>query len=321
MYYPLEDSYLAVMVPVDSPEQFRAAKADALRRLTQDRYDLCRIGRWEGYGHPAPQLRLDDRTELPVTCQPRTVAADAGAEQWLDFTRAAVSRAVDLTSQQMGWRPNRSLIIFVVRSADAGTVICQRYARPAGPCVERVLVGRSMAESLSLIGPLLIISLVTQRDPERGISSSVLHEYTHAAQSGIGASTEFFPQWFIEGQAVYQEDRNGVRNNYLREFATRAQREGTALGLADITQREEWLAHERREGVAAVYSRGFAAVAFLVERHGFDATVRLLRDNRNGSIDRFNELLATLTGMDINALDRALGEWLLSGAFLRGGSP
>jgi hypothetical protein len=53
-------------------------------------------------------------------------------------------------------------------------------------------------------------------------------------------------------------------------------------------------------------------VSFLVERFGFGATVEMLRYNRDGSRERFQELLTQLVGMDEYAWDRALGEWLLA---------
>jgi hypothetical protein len=41
--------------------------------------------------------------------------------------------------------------------------------------------------------------------------------------------------------------------------------------------------------------------------------VQLLRDNRHGSIEQFNALLAALTGLDLDAFDDALGAWILAG--------
>jgi hypothetical protein len=40
--------------------------------------------------------------------------------------------------------------------------------------------------------------------------------------------------------------------------------------------------------------------------------VRLLHDNRDGSLQRFDELLAALTGANLEALDQAVGDWLLA---------
>lgn len=145
------------------------------------------------------------------------------------------------------------------------------------------------------------------------IDTKLAHEYTHVAQNGAGADGEF-PIWFIEGQAAFQEDRNGKPRFDYMGTATSDQRKGTAPRLADIATHEGWHARERSDGSMPVYSRGYAAIAYLAQRYGFPATAQLLRDNRDGDLDQFNVLLARLTGVDLNGFDDAVGAWLLAGA-------
>ena len=320
LYYPAEDAYLAVLLRLDSIEQFRAAKADAVRRLASRGFDPCRITQWAGAGRPAPRLEADDRVELPHECQPRVAAGDPGAAAWLPNVRETTARLVDLTAAQMGWRPSQSLTILVLTDSEVAASIYQRYAPTYSPAEYQAQLARTGQSTYifhGIGGSLILLNLVEApgRQPpgdrvQARIEQTLAHEYTHFAQHGISGLAPV-PMWFLEGQAVYQEFRNGSRSYNDLPLAIRGQRDGTAASLRALTRPEEWFAREQVEGRAAVYSRGYAAVAFLIERYGFAATVQLLRDNWNGNYERFYESLARLTRMDLDALDRALGAWLL----------
>lgn len=317
LYYPEDDILWAVIVGFEGVEHFRAAKESGIRRLETAGFDLCRVGTWGAYGRLTRTERLfpDDYMNLPVECAPRVVSADPGAEGRVEAVRSALSRSLELTAEQMGWRPNRALTVIVITDITVAVRVYQRHVR--GAAVAQIARdGRSVSVRVSIFGGLILANLSRAADPA-AIDAFLMHEYTHFAQGGIAGSNDYLPKWFIEGQAVFQESRNTTSDSatYLRRIAQRAQREGTVLRLAEISTPEDWNAQERRGqvGIDAAYSRGYAAFAFLEKRHGFDATVQLMRDNHNGSIERFNELLAELTGYELAALDEVLGTWLLTG--------
>jgi hypothetical protein len=325
MYYPAEDVYQAVLLGLDGSDHFRAVKADAAQRLADDGFDLCNIGTWDAYGQftGSNRLRADDLKDLPVECPPRVRGADAGANARLREIGESVTRIVDLTGDQMSWRPNRALTVIAMTDVNVAVATTLRYARglPPDEIAKRAREGRSVTINGSVYGTLILLNMVDARNFAVELSASVAHEYTHFAQAGIGAAADLFPYWFIEGQGDFQEERNSPVRFRHRDVAARTQREGTAPRLSALSDGEGWFGNEASLGSDVVYSRGYVAVVFLVERFGFGATVQLLRDNRNGSIDNFNALLAALTGSDLDAFDDALGDWILAGMPPLGGQP
>src|SRR5262245_31053475 len=90
------------------------------------------------------------------------------------------------------------------------------------------------------------------------------------------------------------------------------QLDSTGLRLWQLNAETDRHVHEGGAEGVAVYGRGYAAVALLAERYGYPATVQLLRDNRDGSLEHFQELLTALTGMDLARLDESVGDWLVA---------
>lgn len=318
LYYPTDDIYWAVIVRFDGVEHFRAAKADAIARLQESGLDLCMVGSWGAYGRipRGEELYTDDALNLPIECAPRVISGDPGAETKAAAVRAALDRARELTAEQMGWRPNRPLTVIVLTEEDAAVRTYQRYLRGSSTATQHARDGRSTSIRVSIFGGLILANLVRASSGD-AIDAFLMHEYTHFAQGGIVGSNDYLPKWFIEGQAVFQEVRNTTSpvGAYLQRVATRTQRDGSFVPLARISTVEDWNAQERRgqTGTDVAYARGYAAVSFIEQRHGFEATVQLLRDNHNGSLDRFNMLLAALTGTDLDGLDAFVGTWLITG--------
>ena len=316
-YYPSEDVYRGIILGIDGMEHFRAAKGAAVDRLLAGGFDVCGIATWGWWGsYAARQVTADDELALPVECHPRVVAADGGGMARLGEVQAAVARIVELTAEQMGWRPYRPMRVVVFTDPGVAVTFYRRYRgsdQSAEDAERRARGGGSWNTAyLGPMGGVIALNLV-RRDWEY-LDTKLAHEYTHYAQHGLGGSAGYFPMWFVEGQGAYQEERNGLPRVDFLSIARREQRAGRAYRVAELATREDWFAREARPGGGeAVYSRGYAAVRFLAERYGFGATAQLLRDNRNGSIGQFNQLLAALTGMDLDTLDAAIGAWLLGG--------
>jgi hypothetical protein len=165
------------------------------------------------------------------------------------------------------------------------------------------------------LGSLMLLPLYLPRGSGQRtaaeIEATLVHEYTHFAQMSIVGSLSV-PRWFMEGQAVFLEPRGGSRASSLLAAAAAAQRAGRAPRLADLTRHEDWTAAERVGRRNDLYARSYATMAFLVDRHGFGATVQLLRDSRYAGFDGFYVRLAALTGLDLDAFDTAAADWVLT---------
>ncbi|HEY7061910.1 MAG TPA: hypothetical protein VII06_10540 [Chloroflexota bacterium] len=269
---------------------------------------------------------MDDMLDNPVECLPRFIAADPGAEQWLPNVRAAVARAAEASAREFSWRPTRPLTVLVGTDADAVTSVYRRYG-PTGPpdvaaqwaqtAERQARSGTSTFEGFSANGSLILINLSLQvrQDPNgltlpATIDTLVLHEYTHFVQRGLLGNGQA-PAWFIEGQAVYQQHQVAGTEDLVQ--AARARRAGKASRLIDLARFPQDSAHEPGDFDSdGIYTRGYAGVAFLIAHYGFAATTQLLRDNRDSSLERFQELLHTLTGMGMSELDDAVDAWLVA---------
>ena len=315
LYHPAEAMHTAVILPVETAEQFRGAKADALRRLSGSGFDACTIGTWQAWGVIAADARFvpEDFLDVPGICPPRVLAADGTAATLLDGVRAALDAVIERTADELGWQPHRPLTVIVVTEAAAALDLYQRYSEPREEAEPRARAGRSLATSGGIAFGSLIVLNGVGREPAH-LVGELVHEYTHIAQAGIGAQFRDVPHWFLEGQALYQETRYAAGDASYRALAVERARAGATIPLAVLAEPESWCARERLDGVAAMYATGYAAVAYLVEHYGFPTTVRLLRENRHHSIAHFHVLLATLTGGGLDALDAAVRAWLLRGS-------
>jgi hypothetical protein len=324
-YFPEGNAYQAILVAVENLAQFRAAKAEAVRRLHSQGFDPCRISTWRVGGVPPLelwQLERADRIDLPGECAPRVEAGDAELLAWVPFVQETLDDIVEQFATTMGWRSSRPLRVILLHDPDAALAAFMRYHDlDQTEAAYMVDSGRSqIAFDRQPYGSVLSFNLtwaeegvVTADALESYIGATLVHEYTHFAQYAISAAPRI-PTWFLEGQGRYLECQLGGREALCRqhlETARAAREAGTAWPLALLARRGDWDLAERQVGDSTVYGYGYAAVQYLVERYGFAATVQLLRDHRQGGEDEFHALLARLTGLDLEAFDAAVGQWLL----------
>jgi hypothetical protein len=97
-----------------------------------------------------------------------------------------------------------------------------------------------------------------------------------------------------------------------RADAARRERGGIAPRLTELVSAEAWATVEARAGSDAVYSRAHSAVSYLIDRWGFDASVRLVQAGSDVDPGRFERVFGEITGMDLAAFDQVLSEWLRS---------
>jgi hypothetical protein len=330
-YHSDGDSYVAFLSPIDTRQDSRTAKVVAAQRRQSIGFDPCRVAFWTSSPVMAsPRDGMEDILGSVDECAPRVVAGDPGAEQWLPDVQAAAQRAVEVTARDLGWRPTRPLTIVVVTNEDAAVAAYRHYvlsghtapdeyvARIADHYDRLAHLGASTFAHFTAAGSLIMpnLSPKLQWDAsgaamQAAIRRTITHEYTHFAQDVLLGSGGV-PRWFTEGQAGYRERRADGATYENLMLAVSGQQDGTAPRLSQLIPHMGWDTHDEADQTAAVYARSYAALAFLVERYGFPATVQLLRDNRDGTYGHFQALLTSLTGLDLDALDDALGVWLLA---------
>ena len=311
---PEEDTFTAFVLNVPAVEDFRAAKLRYADAMTSHGYDVCRVGVWRPINREErPTLTAADLLDVPVTCRPRVVARDEGAAQWLSPVRTALFPLTERTAQDYGVTPHRPLTVDLYTNPDS----LSQATRAANPglgvdaAAQVVREGRSLTVLSPTRGMFLLLNLTRAPDTET-LQRRLAHEFMHYYQSAVGGTLDAYPTWFLEGQAEYQMGRLASLDWDRRADAARRERGGIAPRLTELVNAEAWLAVETRSGSDAVYSRAHSAVSYLVDRWGFDASVRLLQAGSDTDPGRFDLVFGEITGMDLEAFDRAVGEWLRS---------
>lgn len=316
VHIPAEDLYAAALVGIDDLAHFRAVKLEAVQRLQALGLDVCRVSRWYSWGRLYDGLDGDDFGGLPLACAPQLVTADPGAEPYLPVVRESLERVTGLAAEDFGWRPDRLLRVLVATDQQAALGTLSRYFNSSGDDAQHMVAnGTSVMKSGSgpqgVFGQVMLVNLVlaeTRTAPR--IDATVVHEYAHFVQHAL---SETVPHWFAEGQARLYERRHSAKELTAGELVmvARALREGSAPRLREMVTEQQWAAATRRLGSSVAYGRSAAALAFLVERHGWLATVALLAANRVGSTDDFHRHLQRLAGLDLEGLEQATAAWLL----------
>lgn len=309
---PEEDTFVAYLPNVFTTEAFRAQKARYAAAMTAKNYDVCRVGAWRVVnreGTAAVPLATADRLDLPSACAPRVVARDQGAAASTDQVGSILTTIARRTQSDFTFEPRRPLTVDLYSDADAFTAAL-RTARPdlEPEAAERLVQeGRSLTVLSPTRGAFILLN-VRSSQPET-LRRRIAHEYTHFVQSAAAGTLDAYPLWFLEGQAELQMERLAGLDWDRRGDATRRQSNGTAPHLADLITEFDWSDTEARLG-NGVYSRAYAAVAYIAERWGYAATVRLLKAGSETEPERFAREFADITGMDLDTFNKRLSEWL-----------
>jgi hypothetical protein len=320
-------SYVAILVQPPALfrrlEDYRAARRAAMERLTEAGLDLCEIGAWHPLGLLGV-LQHEDMYDPPAdyACSPRLVAGDPAAAAWLPQVQEILTRVAAVSAEQLGERPNRPLTVVAMTDTTALQETFSRTLAPAGAGTAEVavqdvrshhLLGLAGSEIRLDLRPVLRPGL-SPDEVAHHLERVLAHEYTHylqhATAGGVFGRGSPIPHWFLEGQSLYQEFRVAGPHPDLLNPATFWLHTEPVLHLMDLSAPEDWTEAERTAGQPAVYGPAFAAMAYLVERHGFAATAQLLRDSRFGNGSSFSEQLAELSGLPLSELDGAIHAWL-----------
>lgn len=136
-------------------------------------------------------------------------------------------------------------------------------------------------------------------DPWVGIV--IPHELTHLVfDSAVRNAYHYPPRWLNEGVAVYLSEGYGGGDRGAVQAAVQA---GTIMPLRALAAQFP----TTQERFYLAYSESVAAVAFLVERYGRDAMVKLVRSYADGVSD--DEAFSRALGVDLAGFEQA---WLES---------
>jgi hypothetical protein len=256
---------------------------------------------------PAPSGTFgeSDDTVQPATVMPTIAALDSGAEALRPAIAKHLAEIVDLTGEQMGWRPAAPITVFVATEPDTAA----STARSLGLSEVSARRGNSFGGY-----KFVVLNLVQyyQTTPSY-IRTLLAHEWTHVAQQMLSGAQDTLPRWFLEGQAVYQEIRISPASSASRYLiqAFLDQRDGTALSLVNLDTITQWRLSDASGRRDSMYGRGYAAVRYLSERYGFNATVDLVRKTQQHE-RRFWEVLEDLTALTPSEFDAVVGRYLSS---------
>jgi hypothetical protein len=159
-----------------------------------------------------------------------------------------------------------------------------------------------------------LINLEELRDPA-DLRRVLTHEFAHVVQAGVLGDPDDLPFFVVEGGAEYFASLivGPEHGGLVRRFreAMSDERTNQAVPLREIVR-----APNPNDGnrFSASYSRGYAAMRFLVAEWGQESFVRLHRENIGGTPERFIEALSRLTGKSLDGFDADLRRYLLTEA-------
>jgi cellulose synthase operon protein C len=139
--------------------------------------------------------------------------------------------------------------------------------------------------------------------------STLWHEYTHVITLQM---TDYrIPRWFSEGLSVYEERR--ARPGWGDDWnpgVLRAHADGRWFKIEDLDA--GFMRPKRADDIALAYFQASQVVEFVVERHGFDAVLRMLALYRDKA--RTPDVLRQALKLTEGEFDRAFAEYVESKA-------
>jgi hypothetical protein len=123
---------------------------------------------------------------------------------------------------------------------------------------------------------------------------------------------DIYPYWFERGLARRVDAKFRRTEDTFPAWALQDVLAGSAPSLASISEGEELPHQEVDAPPASVDARGEAVVSYLERTDGAAAIGRLFRENCPGTIAHFNDVLASITKMNLSQLDNAVSAWLVS---------
>jgi hypothetical protein len=306
-------SYWAVLLQQRSIDEFRRTKDTFLPLVIQAGIDPCAIAVWT-VPETSLQTRFtrDDRNGTAYLCAPTVFKHGRVSDTTVDEVHASFEAAMRVSENLFGWYLTLPIRVHLYDSHRA-LVNGKRVEGGDSRVNERTyesVYGITTLLDNGMVGILVDTSAFP--DP-RDLRMLIAHEFAHIAQTGLLGNPNVLPFFVTEGGAEYFASLVvGADQRYLADrfwSAVADESSGRAVPLRELIARPS---DTDRERMLAAYSRGYAAMRFLVERWGRDSFTRLHRENVGGTPQRFIQNLTRVTGMTLDQFDRELRTWLLA---------
>lgn len=309
------DSYWAVLLQQRTIDEFRRTKDAFLPLVAQAGIDPCAIAVWT-----VPEASLQarftraDRNGTAYLCAPSVIRHGRVGDATVDEVHASFEASMRASEDLFGWYLTLPIRVHLYDSHQA-LVNGKRVEGGDSRANERTyesVYGITTLLDNGMVGILVDTSYF--RDP-RDLRMLIAHEFAHIAQTGLLGNPNVLPFFVTEGGAEYFASLVvGADQRYLADRLWNAvadEGSGRAVPLRELIARPS---DTDRERMLAAYSRGYAAMRFLVERWGRDSFTLLHRENVGGTPQRFIQNMARITGMTLDQFDRELRAWLLAQA-------
>jgi hypothetical protein len=257
------------------------------------------------------QITLQDRNDTGYYCTPEVIGHGPNSEQRVDEVHASADASVLTAESAFGWPFTWPVRVHLYDNHEDfvnGKRIEGGDERANNQTMEFTFGTTTLLDN-GMVG----ILVDTSRFPEASDLRMLLaHEFAHVAQAGMIGDTSMLPFFVAEGGAEYVaslvvgQDQRDLADRF--HTAVVEESRGEAVPLRQLIDKPS---ASDLKLTSAAYSRGYAAMRFLVERWGQDSFTRLHQENVGGTPQRFTQNLARLTGMSLDQFDRELRKWLL----------
>ncbi|MGI8549783.1 MAG: serine/threonine-protein kinase [Dehalococcoidia bacterium] len=258
-------------------------------------------------------VRNGGRPDEPLPAIVTIVAEDGGAQAQRTIARHELAQIVASIRQDYGLDLNRPLTIHLASNRMSASGVLKQAllysdarANAALDLSSEFYWAPTESGLEVLVYPILTPSLPAVLAYNAG--NDALFSVTGGKDpSGI------YPYWFVAGFPRYELARKSTTSaDYLHKVAASDAQEGRAASLSALTYLTDAQALSGNpSGNQSVTARTEAAVEYVAHVYGEKAIAQLLHGNGDGSIERFDQLLQTVTGLTVEQLDRALNSYLL----------
>jgi hypothetical protein len=307
-------SYSAWTLRARTIEEFRRTKQQLQPIIGAAGIDPCDIAFWSTFDQRLRRdIELPDRYDAGRSCPAEIVTHGPIGEQRRREVESALAQASDTARRLFNWELSWPIRVHIYDNLDAyvtgnreegGDESASRESLEDAPGI----TGAPMANG----GFGQLINLDELRDAA-DLRRVLTHEYAHVVQAGVLGDPDVLPFFVVEGSAEYFASLvvGAEHVGLVRRFreAMSDERTNQAVPLREIVRLPN---DENRFG--ASYSRGYAAMRYLVSEWGQDSFVRLHRENIGGTPERFIEALSRLTGKSLDGFDAELRRYLLAEA-------
>ncbi|HEX7085633.1 MAG TPA: hypothetical protein VF198_04680 [Vicinamibacterales bacterium] len=215
--------------------------------------------------------------------------------EWIASYQQALAATLDVFEKDLGFPPLEVRLVFLPDEPTFEALLLEiGYPAP---------LARDAAADMTAIGGHRSVLLNQERVERRSWPERVgllAHELTHVLQYELGGGTRGeSDQWLREGYAEWVESRvlqslhlGDGDGDALREARgrLRGHRPETLPPLTALGTFPEWVSRGRQGVGPLLYTQAFAAVAFLIERHGTPAVLDYFSrfaksQDRNGNFE------------------------------------